>query len=367
MNNNSFIQKSLLVWQKDYRAFMQGLRCCLGLLFVVIIYYFVREPEFLFMGICVIALTLACVRSLYWRFEFNLIIAYILSTAGIFISYPYTTSTILINIYVFFLTFFIYVFLYYKIQSIYSLWISLIPMYTVLFAKNYHDIIQHAKMNTYSFLICVLICGIFFRPRLRKECIYEIRSILRELSLYIEIVEQFTFQKSDKASSLLTLRKEEIFLRLQNLRLMMSEINFHYKKSRSNKKNYLFSLFIIATLTERFIETTVGISIKIRMLNITLEYEPVVRSIFNLLNKTNASLLKFFVTRDSYSMEDLSYLYEKLYLDALIEFKKIEKTSKIYLNEESFNEIFSSAFQLKENIILLNAEFKTLRKKELIN
>ncbi len=364
MNNNSLLQQCLLVWERDYRSFMQGVRSCLALFSVVLIYYFVRNPELLFMGICVLGLSQACTRSQYWRFEVNLFLAYFISSACILISYPYSKSFWLISIYVFLLTFFIYIFLYYKIASTYSLWIYIIPMYSVLSLKTMDDVVVHICMNTVAFSICFFICAIFLRPRLRKECLFEIKSILRELVFYVETVENYTFHKSDKTSKLLTNRRKKIFLRIQSLRLMMTEIDFYHRKERLHHKNYLFSLFILATLTERFIESTIGISIKIRILNVPLEYEPIVRSIFKLINKTNNDLLRFLVTRDSFSIQDLSYLYEKLYLDALIEYKKIEKLGEKYSQDEIYNEIYSSAFQLKDNISLLNAEFKFLCQKE---
>lgn len=202
------------------------------------------------------------------------------------------------------------------------------------------------------------------RPRLRKECLYEIKSILRELAFYVDTVENYTFHKSQKSAKLLTKRREKIFLRIQSLRLMMTEIDFYQKKQRLHHRNYLFSLFIVATLTERFIESTIGISIKIRVLNVPLKYEPIVLNIFKLINKTNHDLLKFLVIRDEFSVQDLAYLYEKIYLDALIEYKKIEKMGENFAEDELFQEIFSSAFQLKDNISLLNAEFKFLCQKE---
>jgi hypothetical protein len=364
MNNNSLLQQCLLVWERDYRSFMQGVRTCLALFSVVFIYYFVREEGLLFMGVCALGLSQACTRSPYWRFEVNLFLAYFISTAAILIAYPYSKSYWLLSIYIFLLTFFIYVFLYYKIASTYSLWVYIIPMYSVLSLKTSNDVIMHICMNTVAFSICFFIGTIFFRPRLRKECLFEIKSILRELAFYVDTVEIYTFYKSDKTAKILTKRREKIFLRIQSLRLMMTEIDFYRKKERLHHKNYLFSLFILATLTERFIETTVGISIKIRVLNVPLEYEPIVRSIFKLINKTNSDLLKFLVIRKSFSVQDLAYLYEKLYLDALIEYKKIEKLGEKYSQDEMFHEIFSSAFQLKDNISLLNAEFKFLCQKE---
>jgi hypothetical protein len=87
-------------------------------------------------------------------------------------------------------------------------------------------------------------------------------------------------------------------------------------------------------------------------------------NIFKSINKTNHDLLKFLVIRDKFTVQELSYLYEKIYLDALIEYKKIEKLSEKYGHDEVFNDIFSSAFQLKDNISLLNSEFKFLCQKE---
>lgn len=364
MNNNSLIQQFLLVWEKDYRSFMQGVRSCLTISIVILIYYFVKDHRLFFMGICVLGLSQSCVRSPYWRLEVNLFLAYFISTITIFIAYPYSKSYWLLLIYIFLITFFISIFSHYKIASIYSFWTYLIPLSSVLSLTNFEDTIVHVCMNTVAFSICFFICVIFLHPRLQKECLFEIKSILRELDSYVDMVEVYTFHKSDKTSKLLTSRREKIFLRIQSLRLMMTEIDFYRKKAGIHHKNHLFSIFILATLTERFIETTIGISIKIRVLNVPLEYEHIVRSIFKLIHKTNNDLLRFLVIREQYSIQELAYLYEKLYLDALIEYKKIEKLGEKYPHDEIFDEIFSSAFQLKDNISLLNSEFKFLCQKE---
>ncbi|APJ04085.1 hypothetical protein AXG55_09265 [Silvanigrella aquatica] len=364
MNNNSLYQQCLLVWERDYRSFMQGVRTCLALLSVAIIYFFVQDNRMMFMGVSVLGLSQACTRSHYWRFEINLFLAYFISTSAVIFAYPYSKSFVLICIYIFILTFFIYIFMYYNISSAYSLWIYLIPMYSILSIKTVHDVAVDVCMNTVALTITFFICAIFLRPRLRKECLFEIKSILRELVFYIDTVEIYTFNKSPKSIKLLTKRREKIFSRIQSLRLMMTEIDFYRQKERLHHRNQLFSLFIVANLTERFLESIVGISIKIRVLDVPLEYEPIVRSIFKSMNKTNSDLLKFLVIRKSFTIQELSYLYEKIYLDALIEYKKIEKLSEKYAHDQLFDEIFSSAFQFKDNISLLNSEFKFLCQKE---
>lgn len=364
MNKNSMLQMFLYVWERDYRSFMQGVRSCFALLIVFFIFYFYRDYDLIFLGISVLSLSQSAVRSQYWRFEFNLFLAFFISTVAILISYPYSKSFILICVFIFIITFLIYIFLYYKIDSLFSIWIYIIPMYTVFSLKNFNEALKFVLLNIAAFAICFLICTVILRPRLQKECLFEIKSILRELTFYIDAVEKYTFHKYDKSTKQLTKRRERIFSRIQSLRLMINEINFYRKKQKIYHKNYLFSIYIASVLTERFIEATVAISLKIRTLNVPLEYEFVVRSIFNLMHKTNNDLIKFLTTRKQFTVQDLSFLYEKIYLDALVEFKKIEKFGEEYAFDKTFEEIYSSVYQLKDNISLLNSEFKFLCQKE---
>ena len=364
MNNKNTIHYFFSIWEKDYRSILQGIRTALAVLCVMIIFYFVRDPQLFFMELCAFGLTQSNARSLYWRFEFNMLLSFFISTMAILMSYPYSSSMISIYIYIFLLTFLIYVFSYFKISSVFSLWIYIIPLNSLLYVKTTEDLIKSIYMNTIAFSICYFICVVIIRPKLRKECFLETKSILRELAFYIHTVECYTFDKKDKYSLQLTKRREKIFLRLQSLRLMMNEIYLYHKNKRNKNKEDLKPYYIMAILTERFIESVICISINIRLLNVPFEYEPVVRRIFVLILKTNNDMIKFLSNRKKYDLKELSYLYEKIYLDALVEVKKIEKSSEKYVHDEVFNEIFSNAFQLKDNIILLNSEFKYLTKKE---
>jgi hypothetical protein len=364
MNNKNTFNYFLYIWEKDYRSILQGTRTAFAVLCVIIIYLFVKDPSLFFMGICALGLCQSNARSLFWRFEINMLLSFLISTVALAISYPYSLNIISIYFYVFVLTFLIYIFTYFKIGTVFSLWVYLIPLYSILSVKSGQELIKNIYMNIIAFSICYFICIVLMPPKLRKECFLETKSILRELSFYIEIVENYTFDKSDKYSLQLTKRREKIFLRLQSLRLMMNDINMYRRNRKSSKKNDLLPYYIMSVLTERFIENTIGISIKIRLLNVPFQYEPVVRRLFALIHKTNNDMLKFLDNRKKYNTKELGFLYEKIYLDALVEVKKIEKTGQNFVHDELFNEIFSNAYQLKDNISLLNSEFKFLCKKE---
>lgn len=364
MSNNELIQKYLYIWERDYRSFMQGVRSGLAILCVVLIYYFVRDSHLLFMGVCVFSLSLSCVRSPYWPIEINLLLAFFISTAAILMEFPFSLSFWSLSVYIFFITFSISLFLYFKISSIYSFWIYLIPLTSVLSIKEFNDVLKHVYMNTIAFSICFFISIVFLRPKIQRECLFEIKSILRELLSYVNSVEEYTFNKSNKKLAQLARKRKKIFIRIQMLRLMLTEIELYRKKEKFSHKNNLFVLFILVTLTERFVETTIGISIKMRILNVPFEYESVVKSIFKLIHKTNNDLLNFLIERKEITVQELDYLYEKIYLNALVEYKKIEKLNEKYSEDIAFKEIFSSIFQLKDNISLLNSEFKFLCQKE---
>ena len=79
------------------------------------------------------------------------------------------------------------------------------------------------------------------------------------------MVENYTFDKSDKYSLQLTKRREKIFLRLQSLRFMMNDLNMYRRNGKNSNENELLPYYVMSVLTERFIENTIGISIKIRL------------------------------------------------------------------------------------------------------
>ncbi|KAB8033209.1 hypothetical protein [Fluviispira multicolorata] len=363
MNKNAVFQQLLLVWERDYRSFIQGVRSSLSILSVIILYFFTKNQELVFLGLCALSLTQACTRSPYWRFEFNIFLAYLISTALILIAYAYSKSYVTLALFSFFLAFFIHIFSYYKIPSVYSIWIFIIPQYSLFAQYNFQITVEHAVMNTYAFLISFFICAVLFRPRIKKECLHEMRSILREMAFYLESVENYTFNKSDESANYLTLRRQKIFLRIQSLRLMLNEIDQLRKKSRKSQDTY-YIFYVLATLEERFIETTIGISIKLRALNIPLKYETQVRNVFYSLNKINKSLLSFLVYNKNIKIDDIKNIYEKLNVDVKKEFAKIEAVHVDFVDDEFFTELFAVALQLKDNIGLLNAEFKFLCRNE---
>ncbi|BBH53497.1 hypothetical protein [Fluviispira sanaruensis] len=363
MNKKAIYQQFLLAWERDYRSFIQGVRSSLAILSVFAIYYFTRNQELIFMGLCALGLTQACTRCPYWRIEFNMLLAYLFSTALIFIAFPYSMTYLSIAFFSFFLAFFIHVFSYYKIPSVYSIWIFVIPQYSLFSQYNFKVTKEHAIMNTIAFIISFFISAILFRPRLKKECLFEMRSILREMSFYIESVENYTFNKSDESANYLTMRRQKIFLRIQSLRIMLKEIDIQRKKSAQlNEKIFIF--YALATLEERFIETTIGISIKLRALNVPLKYESQVRNIFYSIKRINKSLLNFLVYNKDIGIDDIKEIYENLFNDAKNEFSKIEASHEEFVNDEFFTDILAVGLQLKDNISLLNAELKFLCRNE---
>lgn len=363
-NRKNILNFFLHIWEKDYRSILQGTRTALAVLCVILIYVFVKDSSLFFMGLCAFGLSQSNARSMYWRFEINLLLSFFITTAAILFSYPYSKTNLSVYIYVFVLTFMLYLFIHYKINTLFSLWTYLIPLYSILSIKSVENLTNYIYMNTIAFAICYFICVFIIPPILKKECLLETKSILRELALYIEVVELFTFEKSVKYSIILTKRREKIFIHLQSMRLMMNEIESYRKNEKKEDKiNYLL-FYILFSLTERFIENTIGISIKIRLLNVPLGYEPVVRRLFVLMHKTNSDMLNFLNNRKKYTIGDLGSLYEKLYIETLVEVKKIEKMGEKYIHDEIFDEIFSIAYQIKDNTSFLKSEYKFLCKKE---
>ncbi|WP_158999571.1 hypothetical protein [Pigmentibacter ruber] len=351
-------------WERDYRSILQGLRTAIAILVVVFIYAYFKDISLFFMGICALGLSQSSARTLYWRFEVNMLLSFFISIMLVFISYPYSFYISTTYIFLFLITFLLYVCTYYQITSLFSIWAYFIPLNSIMTIKTHNDFIKYLLMDTVAFSICYLVSVLIIPPKLKKECYYELKSVLHEVNSYLQSLNIYMNDKSDKNSLVLTMKREKIFFRLKNVRILLNELTLIIKKGKKSTKNELFPFYILIKLIEKYVENILGISIKIRGLNINLELEDYFLKFKNLIDKINQDLIKFLSNLSLINLKDLGIIFEKWYLNILVEFRKFEKIGLRFSGNEEFNEILFLVFLLKDNISLINKEFKILSKAE---
>ncbi|WGL60204.1 hypothetical protein QEJ31_01120 [Pigmentibacter sp. JX0631] len=364
MVKNNFKEMLKYFWERDYRSILQGLRTALAILVVVLIYAYFKDISLFFMGICALGLSQASTRTMYWRFEINMLLSFFISIMLVFISYPYSFYISTTYVFLFLITFLLYICTYYQINSLFSIWAYFIPLNSIMTIKNHNDFIKFLLMDTVAFSICYLVSVLIIPPKLKKECYYELKSVLHEVNSYLQSLDIYMNDKTDKNALLLTNKREKIFLRLKNVRILLNELNLIIKKGKKSTKNELNPFYILIKLIEKYVENILGISIKIRALNITLELEDYFLKFKILINKINQDLLNFISNVSLINLKDLGNIFEKLYLNSLVEFRKFEKIGLRFSNNETFDEILFLVFLLKDNISLIYKEFKILSKAE---
>ncbi len=364
MAKKNLLANAKVIWERDYRSILQGLRSALAVLVVIIIYAYHKDHSLFFMGLCALGLSQACARTMYWRYEINMLISYFISIMLIFISYPYSQYILTTYLYLFLITFLLYIFSYYQISSTFSIWAYFIPLNSIMSIKSYDDFIKFLLMDTVAFSICYFISVVIIPPKIKKECYYELKSVLHEVNSYLKTLEAYTKDKNDKNALILTKKRDKIFLRLKNLRLLMSEISSYIKKGKIKVKEDLLPFFVTVKLIEKYVENILGISLKIRNINITLNFEDLFNKLDRLINKTNNDFLKFLSDIKLLNLRDLGVIFEKIYINTLVEFKLFEKMSIKYQDNEIYDEILALVLQLKDNISLINKEFKILSKED---
>ncbi len=364
MAKKNLIDTAKVIWERDYRSILQGLRSALAVLFVILIYAYHKDNSLFFMGLCALGLSQACARTMFWRYEINMLISYFISIMLIFISYPYSQYILTSYLYLFLITFLLYIFSYYQISSTFSIWAYFIPLNSIMTIKSYDDFIKYLLMDTVAFSICYFIAVVVIPPKIKKECYYELKSVLHEVNSYVHSIETYIKDRNDKNALILTKKRDKIFLRLKNLRLLLSEISLYIKRGKIKVKDDLLPYFIAIKLIEKYVENLLGISLKIRSISISLDFEDLLFKLNKLINKTNYDFLKFLSNIKLVNLKDLGIIFEKIYINTLVEFKLFEKLNIKYQDNEVFNEILALVLQLKDNISLINKEFKLLSKED---
>ena len=332
-------------FEQNYRTMMQALRTSVALIFVVIIYIFFPKNEVLWMGACTLGLAQTCIRSPRWRFELNMFFAYLITAALILLAYPFTKSPLLSAVYTFILVFLVFIFLYYKINSIYFGWTYFISQYALFAETSFSDAISNFLMCTVAFFICFFVCAVILRPKIKLECLYEMKATFKSLAIFLIADEKHATNKSEKSIAQYTRRRAEIFLHIQNLRLMANEIGTQNTP--------------ILTLQDHFIEIILEISMQLRLIEDKILFAEHVKNIFHSLRKMNYHWIKYISNKKILAPTEIKLLLEQFQEAAVNEFVKIERLKDIHIpvNENQFNEIYSIALQFKDNLSLLALEF----------
>lgn len=364
MINHKLSSSLKYFWERDYRSILQGLRSTLAVFVVVLIFVYYQDISLFFMGLCALGLSQSSVRTMYWRFEVNMFFAFFLSLLLIFISYAYSQFILTTYLFLFLITFLLFICSYFQISGIFSIWLYFIPLNSVMTIRSYNDFIKFLLMNTIAFSICYLISVLIIPPKIKKECYYELKSVIHEINSYLRHLEFYMLDKSDKNSLILTRKRDRIFLRLKNIRILLNEINLYIKNGKEETKKSLLPFALVLRYIEKYIENILGISIKLRTIHFSLEFDELWGKLIKLLIKTNNDFLKYFSNIRLVNLNDLGIIYEKLYLNTLVECNIIDKKYAKYLESEIYLEIHALFFQFKDNLRILFSEYKILSKEK---
>ncbi|MES2616026.1 MAG: hypothetical protein V4591_11500 [Bdellovibrionota bacterium] len=339
----TFTNRNFFNFEKNYRPFLQGVRTSVAISSVIIIYYFTPGEHILWLGLCCLSLSQTCIRSPYFRYETNMLLSYIIVAILILCAYPFSQSAILASLYSFFLVFLIFIFSYYKLNSLYFVWTYLIPQFSLLNQKKFPDTISDAFMATIAFGICFIICTTI-RPKLKTECIYEMRAALKSLSSYIKTSEKYSIDGSEKAIHKFMEKRSEMILSIKNFRLMTKEIekNIHH----SNLYEYL----ILISLIDLFIEIIIQICMRLRFeKKCQIFNTEEIINLYRIMDDMNSSFI--LCLKNKINLKDIEKIIDQFEI----------KPIKIITHHNM--EITSIVNQFKSDLVVLKSEFKRLSEK----
>lgn len=330
-------------WQQNYRPFIQGIRTALAIMIVLIIYLFFPRNEVIWMGACALGLAQTCIRTPHWRFELNMLFAYLITIFLILCAYPFSHTPILSALYSFILVFLVFIFAYYKKNSLYLFWTYFIPQYSLFAQKSFASTISDISMCSIAFLICLFVCGIILRPEIKTECIYETCSSYNTLISYLIAEEKFIFHKSQKTNLKFAHKRVQMIQYIQRLRLLTHEVKSTVKPQSGMANNYFAHILL---LHDQFIEIIIEISMQLRLLEQQIQHHEKIKNIFHLMRSMIHTWLKYLECDKTLSRHEIEDMLEKFH----------SQIDSLTLQDK--NEIYFIILQLKDNISLLNTRFK---------
>lgn len=341
--HSTFWQKSVSLWERDYKLFIQAVRNSLALILVAVFSVIFKNDSSLWMGLCVLGLMQSNVGSPFWRFEYNLILTFCVSSAGLMLGCLFLSSPFLLVVYAFFLAFLVFIAVYFKLNTIYSVWTWIIVQYGVLSEKSFDDGMQNVLFNFYALLVCLFICGVILRPKIKKECLYEMKATLNGLSQYLVAFKKDIFLNTQKSRDSFLEERAAVFARLQSLDTQIKDIQSLLKKGKNSTETE--SLFLMATLKERLVEIVISALIDIRLLDVDMEKK---NEAISVLNEIIFLDMKMTGKKKIFSCKEISAFYRQLTYRMNEKINSIEKKSQ--------KEILLLYSKMQFNVNLLNAE-----------
>jgi hypothetical protein len=307
------------IWQRDYRLLVQAMRNTLALLPVLIFFIFLKNEMLIWMGLCVLALMQSNVTSSFFRFEYNIFFAFCVSSIGLLLAVFFTSSIFLLCLFSFFIAFLLFIAVYFKLNAIYSIWVYIVVQFGALSEKSFSDAFQNILYDFYAFLICIFVCAILIRPRLKNECYYEMLAILQYLQRYLNSFKKDLFLNTEKSKAELMQQRTYAFMRLQSLEMIMKELQ---KKGNDVE---IRSVLLIAILKERLAEIIVGTIINIRLVDADIADKNEILSILSYLIQQD---MNFTLKRKFYSFDRISKFYNQIIFDTNQKISFSEKKSQ---------------------------------------
>lgn len=294
------------IWYRDYRLLIQSVRNVVALLPVVFLFAYTENQMFIWMGLCVLALMQSNVPSPFWRFEYNIVVTFCVCFFGVLLSYFFIHSNFFLILFSFFVSFFLFLSAYFKLNVIYTTWTYAVIQYSSLSEHDFSDVLQNALYCFYAFLISLLICVVLMRPNLKKECYYEMATVLEYLMQYANAFKKDVFLGTEKTHSVLMEKRFFVFSRVQNIGLQIRDL----KKIR-NQNSETRGVILMATLVERIAEIAVGTIINVRVANADITEK---NQILAILNHFLQKEIFFLHEKKIWSCEKISQFHQELIL-----------------------------------------------------
>lgn len=331
-----------IIWHRDYRLLIQSVRNVIALLPVIFLFAYTKNQMFIWMGLCVLALMQSNVPSPFWRFEYNIFVTFCVCFFGILLSYFFIHSVFFLVLFSFLVSFFLFLSAYFKLSGVYTTWTYAVIQYSSLSEYNFSDVLQNAFYCFYAFLISLLICVLLMRPNLKKECHYEMITVLEYLAQYADAFKKDIFLNTEKTHAALMEKRIFVFSRVQNIGLQIRDL----KKIR-NQDPETKGVILMATLVERIAEIAVGSIINVRVANADITEK---NQILSILNHFLQKEILFLHEKKILSCEKISEFHQRLILHM--------NESIVSAQEVSQGEMPLVYSKLQININLLSEEIR---------
>jgi hypothetical protein len=311
------------LWEQDYKYILHGLRAAVALLPAFVLFVFSSNMVFLWMGVCsfVWAIHMAIVDKVFFLRYFTVsIVLSILILIGFFSK----SHIFLFCIYCFLISFFPFVFLYYKKSYLYAI---AIPQYGSLAVTSLRSAFEHALCAVLGFLFTYLSFRFLIKKDVNIEITHMVHSGYFKLEEYMDRVKSYMQTRTIDNYRKLSKDRLLLFEFLQALRLFTKE-----ESAVLNSKNLVYAGF-----QERFIELCIWVGIRFRTVQIEPDEWEGLEHFFSLIVKC---------------IQDLKELMDT---ESVVE--HCQKESDYFLKAHVQDDVREVYVQFYQNIILIEKEF----------